>query len=169
MEWTIGGDPVPSLGDGKQLCRRFAEFLNDVILWKNFRFYTQNFWWPFFSHRPWFSYLLSWFSISLLPVMSYMTLSSQEKPLFHKIILDDSAPFLLCSCFCTHPTNTTSQNIGGDGCMGRPPSQIFLGGPYPSSPRSPPVVATINFASCVLFTVPYISWCSWCVGPCFCY
>src|SRR6218665_2951331 len=95
----------------------------------------------FWSSTMIFGFFISFsrFSISLLPVMSYMTLSSQEKPLFHKIILDDSAPFLLCSCFCTHPTNTTSQNIGGDGCMGRPPSQIFLGGPYPSSPRSPPV------------------------------
>jgi len=44
--------------------------------------------------------------------MSYITLSSRENPLFQKII-----PwwhfFLLCSCFRAHPTNTTSQNIGG--------------------------------------------------------
>src|SRR6218665_2612515 len=35
--------------------------------------------------------------------------------------------------------NTTSQNIWGDHCMGRPPPQIFLGDRPPSPPRSPPL------------------------------
>src|SRR6218665_1507149 len=52
--------------------------------------------------------------------MSYMTISSQEKHLF-----------LLCSYFCAHPT-TLLLKILGDGCMGRPPPQIW-GRP----PRSP--------------------------------
>ena len=44
-------------------------------------------------------------------------------------------PFLLCSCFRTHPTNT--QNMGGDGCMG---PYLKFGGTVPQSPpRSPSV------------------------------
>src|SRR6218665_1343876 len=36
--------------------------------------------------------------------------------------------------------NTTSQNIGGDQCMGGPPTSIWGGGrPPPSPPRSPPL------------------------------
>src|SRR6218665_654525 len=41
-------------------------------------------------------------------------------------------PFLLCSYFRAHQT-TLLLKILGDGCMGRPPSQIF-GGPSPQSP-----------------------------------
>ena len=100
-----------------------------------------------FSHRTWFSdfsYLFSRFSISLLPVMSYMTLSSQEKPLFQKII-----PwwhlFLLYSCFRTHPTNTRPSYFSKywrDGCMGRPHLYFWgdrLSPSPPVPPRSPPV------------------------------
>src|SRR6218665_1199604 len=72
------------------------------------------------------------FSISWLPVMSYMTLSSQEKPLFQKIIPSRHL-FLLCSCFRTHPTNTPSQNIGGRTHGPSPPSQVFWGDRPPSS------------------------------------
>src|SRR6218665_730902 len=49
-----------------------------------------------------------------------------------------TTPFLLCSCFRTHSTNTTSQNIGGTDAWAVTPSQL-LGGPSPSPPRSPPV------------------------------
>src|SRR6218665_3092303 len=78
------------------------------------------------------------FSISLLPVMSYLTLSSQEKPLFHLFqnIIPSRHLFLLCSCFRTHPTNTTSQNIGETDAWAVTPSQIF-GGTVP--PVHPPV------------------------------
>src|SRR6218665_2552181 len=38
--------------------------------------------------------------------------------------------------------NTTSQNIGGDQCMGRPPPQIFGCTVPPSPPRSPPLTST---------------------------
>src|SRR6218665_442137 len=72
------------------------------------------------------------FSMSLPCVMSYMSLSSREK----NLISENNSlitPFLLCSCFRGHPTNTTSQNIGRDRCMGRPPPQI-LGGPSPPVP-----------------------------------
>src|SRR6218665_2910436 len=53
------------------------------------------------------------FSISLLCEMSYMTLSSQDKP-----------PFLLCSYSRAYPT-TLLLKILGNGCMGRPPPQIW--------------------------------------------
>src|SRR6218665_2172977 len=36
--------------------------------------------------------------------------------------------------------NTTSQNIGGDQCMGGPPPQIWGGPSLPVPPRSPPLV-----------------------------
>src|SRR6218665_2444405 len=40
--------------------------------------------------------------------------------------------------------NTTSQNIVGDGCMGRPHLN-FWGGPSPSPPRSPPLKKTMIY------------------------
>src|SRR6218665_2057352 len=53
-------------------------------------------------------------------------------------------PFLLCSCFRTHPTNTTSQNIGGTDAWAVLPPQSFLG-TVPQSPyRSPPVSRSLG-------------------------
>jgi len=78
-------------------------------------------------------YLFQHFPISLLPVMSYMTLSSQEKP----IISENNSlmtPFLLCSSFSSHPTNSASQNIGGTNAWA---VKFFWVGTVP--PRSPPV------------------------------
>ena len=71
--------------------------------------------------------------------MSYMTLSSQEKPLFQKRI-----PwwhlFLLCSYFRAHPTTLLLKILGGR--LHRPsPHLKFFGGPFPHFPlRSPPLV-----------------------------
>src|SRR6218665_1135163 len=59
--------------------------------------------------------------------MSYMTISSQEK---HN--------FSLCSCFHAHPTTLLLKILGGDQCMGGPPTSNFFGGPSPSPPRTPP-------------------------------
>src|SRR6218665_1805604 len=48
-------------------------------------------------------------------------------------------PFLLCSYSRAHQT-TVLLKILGDGCMGCPPPQIFLGDrPSSVSPRSPPL------------------------------
>src|SRR6218665_216824 len=48
--------------------------------------------------------------------------------------------------------NTTSQNIGGDQCMGGPPPQIFGGTVPQSSPRSPPLRDAIEISEhfCIL-------------------
>src|SRR6218665_569111 len=50
-------------------------------------------------------------------------------------------PFFTLFVLSPASDNTTSQNIGGNGCMGLPPPKI-LGGPSPSPPppRSPPLV-----------------------------
>src|SRR6218665_2401630 len=62
--------------------------------------------------------------------MSYMSLSSQEKPLLQKKFLD-------CTCFSLFvlsraSDNTTSQKYLGDECMGRLPTSNF-GGDCPLS------------------------------------
>src|SRR6218665_2023327 len=45
-----------------------------------------------------------------------------------------------------HPTNTTSQNIGGDGCMYVPsPHLKYFGGTSPRPPRSPPVLCSVSY------------------------
>ena len=53
--------------------------------------------------------------------------------------LTRKTPFFTLFILSRASDNTTSQNIGGDGCMGRPPPQT-LGGPSPQSlSRSPPL------------------------------
>ena len=105
---------------------RGPRFLNDVILGKNFHFHGQNFWWPFFSHRPG----LSDFPF-LFPDFSYLccvkcriitTLSSQEKPLF----LDDT--FFTLFVLSRASDNTTYQNIAGTDAWAVPTSNFFGGG-----------------------------------------
>src|SRR6218665_1091561 len=49
-------------------------------------------------------------------------------------------PFLLCSCFRTHPTNTTSQNIGGTDAWAVLPTSNFGGTVFPVPPRSLPMI-----------------------------
>src|SRR6218665_2777145 len=71
------------------------------------------------------------FSLSLLCQMSYLTLSSQEKHLFFTLFILSRAS-----------NNTTSLNIGGNQCMGRPPTSNFGGTVPPSPPRSPPLHAS---------------------------
>src|SRR6218665_548165 len=45
-----------------------------------------------------------------------------------------TTPFFILFVLSRPSDNTTSQNIGGDGCMGRPPTTNFLGGPSPPVP-----------------------------------
>src|SRR6218665_343834 len=74
------------------------------------------------------------FSISLLPVMSYFTLSSQEKPLFHlfqNIILSRHL-FYSVRAFA-NIRQTLLLKILGDGCMGRHPISNFGGDRSPST------------------------------------
>ena len=56
-------------------------------------------------------------------------------------------PFFTLFVLSRSSDNTTSQNIGGDGCMGRPPPQILFGGTVPPvPPRSTPLVIGIMIA-----------------------
>jgi len=89
-----------------------------------------------------FGFFLSFsiFSISLLPVMSYMTLSSQEKTLFQKII--SLWPFFYSGRACGRIRQTTSQNIVGTDAWAVPPTSN-LGDRPPSPRRSPPVAIQI--------------------------
>src|SRR6218665_360788 len=61
-------------------------------------------------------------------MISYVTLH-EKNPISENNSL--MTPFLLCSYFRAHPTNTTSQNISGNGCMGRPPTSNWGGGVPP--------------------------------------
>src|SRR6218665_2072840 len=65
--------------------------------------------WPGFSDFP---FLLPDFPYLLLCSMSYMTLSSQEQPLFQKKN-SFMTPFLLCSYFRAHPTTLLLKIFGG--------------------------------------------------------
>ena len=80
---------------------------------KNFHFQDKNLWWPFFKvidlvHRifPFFSYIFRMFTMLNVVYDHFLTRKSQFFTLF---ILSRTS------------YNTTSQNIGGDQCMGRPP------------------------------------------------
>src|SRR6218665_790685 len=68
-----------------------------------------------------------------------------------------TTPFLLCSCFRAHPTNATSQNIGGR-MHGPSPHLKILGGPSPSPLSSPPMVRRTDRLSECLFV--YSSLCT---------
>src|SRR6218665_2539494 len=106
-----GGDLAPSLGGRKNFSRtKISEFL--------------------FS-RP--KILTTFFSVSFLCKMSYMTLSSQEKALFQKRIPSRHLFFYSVRAFTPIPQHFFSK-YWGDQCMGRPPPQIFWGDRPPSPP-----------------------------------
>jgi len=116
-------------GDGKLF--RGPKFLNDVLFGTKFPFSPPKILMTFFviGQFFWFSPSLFRFSVSLLCKMSYMTLSSQEKPLFQKKFLDDIYFFTLF--VLSRPSdNTTFQNIGGTNALAVPPTSNF-GGPFP--------------------------------------
>ena len=88
---------------------------------------------------PFFSQIFRIFTMLNIVYDPYMTLSSQEKPLFHKRISLRHF-FLLCSYFRAHPTTLyTSQNIGGR-MYGPSPTSNLWAGVAPSPTRSPPLV-----------------------------
>jgi len=127
-------------GDGK----KFA----DQDFWITFSYDRNSIFTPnisddvIFSHRTWFlDFFLSFsrFFISLLPVMSYMSLSSQEKPLLQQII-----PRHLFTLFMLSyaPYKHYFSKYWGGRMHGPSPPQIFWGDRPPSPPRSPPVLYT---------------------------
>jgi len=124
---STGGDLVPSLGGRK----RFS--LTKISEWRflgtNFNFHAQNFWWPFFSHRHVFQIfpiVFQFFRIFTVFNVIHDPFQLQEK---NPISGNNSlmTPFLLCSCFRAHSTNTTSLNIGGTEAWAVPPPQILVG------------------------------------------
>src|SRR6218665_1544847 len=91
----------------------------------------------FFSHRPCFSdfpYIFT--NFPYLYSVKCMTLSSRQKALYFRKLFFGDIFLNLCSYFRAHP-GTLLLKILGDGCMGRPPTSIFLGRPSPSPSRSP--------------------------------
>src|SRR6218665_2726098 len=70
--------------------------------------------------------------------MPYMTLSSQEQPLFQKRI-SFMTPFFTLFVLSRASDYTTSQNIGGTDAWAVP-HLTFLGGLSP--PRSPPLITS---------------------------
>src|SRR6218665_845159 len=68
---------------------------------------------------PFFSHIFRMFT--MLNVV-YDHLLTRKPPFFTLFILSRTSD------------NTTSQNIGGDQCMGRPPTSNFLGGTVPPVP-----------------------------------
>jgi len=94
-------------------------------------FADQNFWWPFFNHRPGFSNFPS--LLPNFPDLYFVTYRTQPFP--HKKNTIFTLFILLRAS-----DNTTSQNIGGDECMGRPPTSNFGGDRPPSSPRFSPLL-----------------------------
>src|SRR6218665_3696455 len=76
--------------------------------------------------------------------MSYMTLSSQEKHHFYSV-----------HAFARIRQHYFSK-YWGDGCMGRPPPQIFLGGPSPQFPPMSPPLLTFT-AICSLRALIFIA------------
>ena len=122
---SIGGDLAPSLEGREKISQtKISEW---GFFRKNSLFSRSKFLMTFFSHRPWFSDFFYLFqdsphlscNVVYGPFFTRKTLISENDSLM--------THFFLCSCFRTHLRNTTSQNIGGDGCMGRSPTSNFLG------------------------------------------
>src|SRR6218665_4149660 len=67
--------------------------------------------------------------------MTYMVLSSREKPLFLKKIFHDT--YFFTQFVHSHIRQHYSSKYSGDGCMGRPPTSNF-GGTF-GCPPSPPL------------------------------
>src|SRR6218665_1316395 len=105
---------------------------------KNFHFHAKNSDDLFLViYQVFLIFTLFRFSVSLLCKMSYMTLSSQEKALFQKSILNDTYFFYSVRAFTPIPQHYFSK-YWGDQCIGRPHLK-FWGTVPPVPPRSPPL------------------------------
>src|SRR6218665_2966743 len=76
-------------------------------------------------------------SEQMLGNTSYMTVHICDAQHFNAFC--PRTPFFTLFILSRTSDNTTSQNIGGDQCMGRPPTSNCLGNRPPSPPRSPPL------------------------------
>src|SRR6218665_59582 len=121
-----GGDLAPSLGEGKI----FAD--QELFLGKQIPFSRPKFLMTFFlliDHDfrifPIF-HIFAACNVVLDPFFTRKTPTSENNSF--------TTPFSLCSCFRTHPTNTTSQNIGGTDAWAVTPFQIW-GGTVPQGLR----------------------------------
>src|SRR6218665_787795 len=118
---SMGGDLAPNLGGTKK-------FFRGPILGKIFIFRVKISDDLFFSHRPSssdFSHIFRMFTMLNVVYDHFLTRKTQFFTLFMLSRTSD---------------NTTSKNMGGDQCMGGPPTSSFGGDrPPQSSPRSPPL------------------------------
>ena len=132
LDWSVliqrssGGDLAPSLGDGNFF--RGPRFLNDVFFGKNFHFHAQNFWRPFFSHRPGFSDFPYRYCIRCR-IWSFL---HKKNHYFRTEFLYDTF-FYSVRTFARIRQHYFSKYWGG-GCMGRSPPHI-LGDRPPQSPQ----------------------------------
>src|SRR6218665_3642792 len=117
MNLSICGDLAPSLGGRKKFRRP------RTILGKQFPFSRPKFLMTLFKvidHDfrifP-ISHIFAACNVVFDPFFTRKTPISENNSF--------KTPFLLCSCFRTHPTNTTSQNIGGTDAWAVTPSQIW--------------------------------------------
>jgi len=126
--------PGAEFGEWKKKNFRGPKFLNDFF-GKKFHFHGQHFWWPFlvidqvFRIFPFFSQIFPFFYYVQCVVYNPFvtrTIAISEKNSF-------MTPFFTLFVLLRASDNTTSQNIEGDGCMGRSPTSNF-GGPSPQSP-----------------------------------
>ena len=86
---------------------------------------------------PLFSQIFRIFTMLNVVGYIYDPFLTRKTPFFTRFILSRASD------------NTSSQNIGGYGCMGRPPPQIFWGTVTPVPPMSPPLGVAV-----------YLGWCS---------
>ena len=114
-------------GDGKFV--RGPRFLNNVSSGRNFHFHAENFWWPFFSHRPGFPDFTFLYCIKCC-IRPFL----HKKNHYFKNEFLDKTIFITLYVLSRASDNTTSLNIGRDQCMGRPHLKFFLGDRPPSLP-----------------------------------
>ena len=104
---------------------------------KNFHFNAQNFWWPFFSHRLYFSVFTSdspvW-NLIYYNIIQHIWPFSWPKTSISQQKVSSWDPFLISSYFASHLMTVYFSKYWGEGCMGRPPPQIL--GDRPQVPLS---------------------------------
>ena len=118
------GNLAPSLGEGQKNCSRTKM---TFFFEKNFHFHGKNFWWLFLVTDQVFRIFTDFPDLYFVRCCTW--------PFVHDPFLlpHKKTPFFTLFILSRTSDNTTSQNIGRDECMGRPPPQT-LGGPTPQSP-----------------------------------
>src|SRR6218665_1131525 len=106
---------------GRKIFRGPRLFLNDFFR-KEFPFSRPKFSMTFFSHRPGFSDFPYLYCVKCRIYDPFFTRKStiSEK---NSVM----TPFFTLFVLSRASDNTNSRNIGGNGCMGRPPTSIFGG------------------------------------------